>query len=287
MVTYLERFVKYIETTHINQSKSKSKSKSKLKLTKNNEYDKLYIKLQECFIKMVIKNYNNDIKYDFENVDLFLITRRGEGITFFIYYHGIHYVFKTIYNIHTDYSLINGFQNKMNKKGLSPKIYNYVNNCSKFADSNPCKLMKKTRLEFILMEYIDSIELGKYYINEVLNKQNYTKSKKELERIVKYMNKFLKNLRNMGICHNDFTLDNILYNRKNKRIYLIDYGWAELYKNNDKCIDYELDFILKSKRPVNKQRIMYIFKKFGRKYSKDVILKKNTENYLELEIIDR
>ena len=290
MPTHLENFVSYIHKKHLKgKSKSKTMSKSRTKINKlNNDYNTLFRYLKIDFIKILTNKYSEDPKYynnQIKNISLFHITRRGEGISLFVKYKQKKYVYKIIYNIHSDYDSLMNIQNKMAAKKLSPKIINLFSEPEKLGDTNVQKLMRKKDLVFIIMEYIDSMELRDYY-DDVIKHMEPSDADKEVKRIVKYFNKFLKALREIDVCHLDFTLDNILYSKSNKRIYLIDYGWMQSLTDDNQCIEAELDFILKTKRPYYRQRIKSLFEDFNRDFSKRLgksyKLVKTRDNYLKL-----
>lgn len=292
MPTHLENFVSYIHKKHLKgkgKSKSKTMSKSRTKINKlNNDYNTLFRYLKIDFIKILTNKYSEDPKYynnQIKHISLFHITRRGEGISLFVKYKQKKYVYKIIYNIHSDYDSLMNIQNKMAAKKLSPKIINLFSDPGKLGDTNVQKFMRKKDLVFIIMEYIDSMELRDYY-DDVIKHMEPSTADKELKRIVKYFNKFLKALREIGVCHLDFTLDNILYSKTNKRIYLIDYGWMQSLTDDNPCIEAELDFILKTKRPYYRQRIIALFDDFNRDFSKRLgksyKLVKTSDNYLKL-----
>ena len=188
----------------------------------------------------------------------------------------------------------------MAEKKLSPKIYNQVFNFKKtlfyflkenknkyklhnlFGDTDINKLMKNKRLVFIVMEFIDAYELRHYY-DIIIKNMKYKEAFDEINKIVMYLNKFLKRLREIGVCHKDYTLDNILYDKKYKRFYLIDYGWAEFMKDGD-CIESEIDFILHTERPYYGQRIVSLFDDFNKDFNQNVKLISTKDNYLKLKI---
>ena len=290
MPTHLENFVSYIHKKHLKgKGKSKTMSKSRTKINKlNNDYNTLFRYLKIDFIKILTNKYSEDPKYynnQIKNISLFHITRRGEGISLFVKYKQKKYVYKIIYNIHSDYDSLMNIQNKMAAKKLSPKIINLFSEPEKLGDTNVQKLMRKKDLVFIIMEYIDSMELRDYH-DDVIKHMEPSTADKEVKRIVKYFNKFLKALREIDVCHLDFTLDNILYSKSNKRIYLIDYGWMQSLTDDNQCIEAELDFILKTKRPYYRQRIIALFDDFNRDFSKRLgksyKLVKTRDNYLKL-----
>jgi serine/threonine protein kinase len=131
------------------------------------------------------------------------------------------------------------------------------------------------------MDYIDSMELRDYY-DEIIKHMDPHTADKEIKRIVIYLNKFLKALREIGVCHLDFTLDNILYSKSNKKIYLIDYGWMQALTDENNCIPNEIDFILNTKRPYYRQRIKSMFNDYNKHFNKKYKLIKTSDNYLKL-----
>jgi serine/threonine protein kinase len=296
MSIHIETFVDYIKkqdskSKSKSRSKSKSKSKSKSHLKNKKKYDKFNLLLNNLkinFIKILTDKYSEDKSYydnELTKINMFHISQHGEGLLLFIHYKRTKYVFKIIHTINSDYDSLMNIQNQMAAKKLSPKIINLFSEPEKLGDTNVQKIMRKKDLVFIIMEYIDSMELRDYY-DDVIKHMEPSTADKELKRIVKYFNKFLKALREIGVCHLDFTLDNILYSKTNKRIYLIDYGWMESLTGDNPCIDAELDFILKTKRPLYKQRIKSLFYDFNRDFSKRLgksyKLVKTPDNYLKL-----
>ena len=291
MPTHLENFVSYIGRTHLkrkSKSKNKYKTMSKSRRTQinklNNDYNKLFRYLKFDFIKILTNKYLEDYKYyndQIKHISLFHITRRGEGISLFVKYKQKKYVYKIIYNIHSDYDSLMNIQNKMAAKKLSPKIINLFSEPEKLGDTNVQKLMRKKDLVFIIMDYIDSMELRDYY-DDIIKHMDHHTADKEIKRVVIYLNKFLKALREIGVCHLDFTLDNILYSKSNKRIYLIDYGWMQALTDENNCIPNEIDFILNTKRPYYRQRIKSMFNDYNKHFNKKYKLIKTSDNYLKL-----
>jgi serine/threonine protein kinase len=289
MPSYIEQFVDYIQNKKSKKSNKSTKSKSQLKNKKKyDKFDLLLNNLKINFIKILTDKYSEDDKYydnELKKMNMFHISQHGEGILLFIHYKRKKYVFKIIHTINSDYDSLMNIQNKMAAKKLSPKIINLFSESEKLGDTNVQKIMRKKDLVFIIMEYIDSMELRDYYDNVIKHMEPST-ADKEVKRIVKYFNKFLKALREIGVCHLDFTLDNILYSKTNKRIYLIDYGWMQSLTDDNPCIEAELDFILKTKRPYYRQRIIALFDDFNRDFSKRLgksyKLVKTRDNYLKL-----
>ena len=281
MSSHLDKFINYLHK-YVNKNNSIAKTRTKSK--SSSDFNTLYSHIRINFIKNHTGKYNESKTYynnQAKYLSLFNVIKSGEGIVLFFKYKTKKYVYKIIYNIHSDYDILKDIQNKMAAKKLSPKIYKLFMEPEKFGDTNIQKLMKKKRLVFIIMEYIDSMELREYYDNTLKN-MKHDKSIKELNRIIKYLNKFLKELRSIGICHLDFTLDNILYSKTNKKYYLIDYGWMKTIEDNDSknCIESELDFILNSKRPYYRQRMKSLIKDFNKDFNTKYKLRKNKDNYL-------
>ena len=320
MEKYIRKFVDHVKSEHFksptkskskSKSKSRSKSKTKSKQSKSRtlskaskkrytDFNTLYNNLKINFLKVLFENKDLDYDKEIEKLNVFRIDRRGEGMALFITYKRKHYVFKIIYNINTDYDKLMTIQNKMAESGLSPTIYNQVFNFKKnklhfmsknkkkynlvnlFGDTDVNKLMRNKKLVFIVMEFVDAYELRHYY-DIVLKNMEFENAFKEIKRIVTYLNKFLKRLREIGVCHKDYTLDNILYNKKNNKFYLIDYGWSEFMKDVD-CIQSEIDFILHTERPYYSQRIVALFDDFNKDFNQNVELIPTKDNYLKLKV---
>ena len=113
------------------------------------------------------------------------------------------------------------------KKGLSLKNILKKNTCSIIKNNEDSSLVK---MDF---EYLDGCILNNY-----INKINLIDSYKECIN-------HLKNLNNLNICHFDIKENNIFYNRKDKNLYIIDFGISiniEKLKKNNNYDDYFSNF---------------------------------------------
>lgn len=88
------------------------------------------------------------------------------------------------------------------------------------------EIFKDEKALYIVMEYIEGIELFQYIIERVkIAEQNSSIIVKQLLKTIKYLN-------SLSICHRDIKPENILINPSSLQIKLIDFGLSTYFSES-------------------------------------------------------
>jgi len=94
-----------------------------------------------------------------------------------------------------------------------------------------------SRVALPVMEKLDAKTLEEYLIMEDL-------SKDERCSIFEQVCDSILKLHHLGLCHNDLTLENILYDRSTKNAYIIDFGFTRIFR--PACPKVEIPSVLQN-----------------------------------------